>query len=111
MDDLAELLINLFDVFEKDFLPGVSRFFKKRFMNFKNHFFKRAVEHHQRLINSLNSKIDNLNNTINIVSTVPGFDNEKLENYKKDLTLYKLEKEKNQEIINKIGAFSYDEKN
>lgn len=110
MDDLAELLINLFDVFEKDFLPGFNRFLKKRFINFKTHFFKRAVEHHQHLINALNNKIDNLNNTINIVSTVPGFDSEKLENYKKDLTLYKLEKEKNQEIINKIGAVAYDEK-
>lgn len=111
MDDLAQLLINLFDVFEKDFLPGFNRFVKKRFMNFKIHFFKRAVEHHQNLIHHLNDKIDNLNNTINIVSTVPNFDKEKLESYKKDLTLYKLERERNQEIINKIGVNAYDKEN
>lgn len=102
MDDLVNLLANLFDVFETDFLPGFNRFLKKRFLNFKTHFFERTAKHHFDLINHLSDKINNLENTIRIVETVPNFDKERLESYKKDLTLYKLEKERNQEILNKI---------
>lgn len=104
MDDLVNLLANLFDVFETDFLPGFNRFLKKRFINFKLHFFERTAKHHLNLINHLTDKINNLDNTIKIVETVPNFDKEKLDSYKKDLTLYKLEKERNQEILNKIST-------
>ena len=90
MDDLVSLLTNLFDVFEKDFLPGFNRFLRKRFLNFKTHFFQRAIEHHTNLINRLDSKITNLENTISIVKTVPNFDKSTLDNYNKDLTLLKL---------------------
>lgn len=108
MGDLVDLLVNLFDVFETDFLPGFNRFLKKRFANFKLHFFNRAVEHHNALVKHLDGKISNLENTIAIVSTVPNFDKEKLDNYKKDLTVLKLEKEKNLEIIRKIGVAKHD---
>jgi uncharacterized protein (UPF0276 family) len=107
MDDLAELLINLFDTFEKDFLPGFNRFVKKRFYNFKLHFFSRAVQHHENLCRKMQDKIDNLNNTIAIVSTVPNYDKEKLANMQEEKKLYELEKAKNEEILRKVNSVKY----
>lgn len=106
MDDLADVIINLFTQLDKHFLPIFAKKIKAVWYKFRDDFFTEVEKHHINVINKLDSDITNVSTNLDLLKTLPA--NEiiasKITKLNQDLTILAAERNKNAQLIAKLQA-------
>lgn len=106
MDDLADVIINLFTQLDKHFLPIFAKKIKSVWYKFRDDFFTEVEKHHITVITKLDSDINNVSTNLDLLKSLPS--NElvasKITKLSNDLNALALERNKNAQLIAKLQA-------
>lgn len=106
MDDLADVIINLFTQLDKHFLPIFAKKIKAVWYKFRDDFFTEVEKHHITVISKLDNDITSISTNIDLLKSLPA--NElvasKITKLNQDLTLLAAERNKNAQLIAKLQA-------
>lgn len=106
MDDLADVIINLFTQLDKHFLPIFAKKIKAVWYKFRDDFFTEVEKHHITVISKLDNDITSISTNIDLLKSLPA--NElvasKITKLSNDLTTLAAERNKNAQLIAKLQA-------